>query len=56
MSHFSARFGNKPGKSYIWIRADDAYFVDEIYNLLYDLNVWFFAEKGFLSMDNLEKV
>ena len=33
MSHFSARFGNKPVKSYISIRADDAYFADEIYTL-----------------------
>jgi len=33
MSHFSARFRNKPGKSSISIRADDAYFVDEVYTL-----------------------
>jgi len=33
MSHFLARFGNKPGKSPIRIRAADAYFVDEIYTL-----------------------
>jgi len=36
----------------IWISADDAYFVGEIYTLQ-DLNVWFCAEKGFLSIDNV---
>jgi len=34
----------------VWIRANDAYFVGEIYTL-YDLGVWFFAGKGFLSID-----
>ena len=34
-----------------WIRADDVYFVGEIYTL-YDRSVWFFAEKGLLSVDN----
>ena len=34
----------------IWIRADDAYFIEQIYTLL-DLCVWFCAEKGFLSID-----
>ena len=35
-----------------WIRADDAYFVGEIYTLS-DLSVWFCAEKGFLSIDSI---
>ena len=34
----------------IWIGADDAYFVGEIYTL-YDHSVWFCAEKGFHSID-----
>jgi len=33
-------------------KADDANFVGEIYTL-YDLSVWFCAEKGFLSIDSL---
>jgi len=36
----------------IWIRADDAYFVGEMYTLQ-DLSVWFCAEKEFLSIDHI---
>ena len=39
------------GIDYIWIRADDAYFVGEMYTLE-ERCVWFFAGKGFLSIDN----
>jgi len=35
----------------IWIRADDAYIIGEIYTL-YVLIVWFFAERGFLSIES----
>jgi len=35
----------------IWIRADDAYPVREIY-ALQDRSVWFFAWKGFLAIHN----
>jgi len=40
---------NNTGKDSIWKRADDAYFVGEIYTLQ-ELSVWF-AEKAFLSTD-----
>ena len=36
---------------YIWIRADDAYPVSEIYGLQ-NRSVWFFAWKGFLAIHN----
>jgi len=36
----------------IWIIADDAYIVGELYTLE-DPSVWFFAEKLFLSIDSV---
>ena len=35
-----------------WIRADDAYFLGEIFTLQ-DLSVWFCADKGFLSIGSI---
>jgi len=42
-------FSNLSVTDSIWKRADDAYLVGEIYTMK-ELGVWFFAEKGFLSL------
>ena len=50
-SIFCAAVRNLSVTDSILIRADDAYFVGEIYTL-YELGVWFFSGKGLLSIDS----